>query len=367
MRGTRICLRPHALRHNLQLARQLAGDCEIVAMIKANGYGHGLTLTAAAFAQADRLGVAVLDEAIRLRQAGINTPILLAEGCFDAEEFETAANLPAIASVIHAPWQVDLLVANPRPLEVWLNLDSGMHRLGMNADEVRRQYQRLSALPGVTVTTLMTHLACADMPQDPLSGRQITACTQLANSLGLKTSIDNSAALLRYPLDHIDSVRPGILLYGATPLADEVAKPPALAVTQTFSSRLIAINTVPKGETVGYGGRWRASQDSRIGVVAAGYGDGYPRHADDATPVAVNTTEGIRLTNLAGRVSMDMITIDLTDLPTARVGDQVELWGDHVDVNAVAYHSGTISYELFCQVTERPERIIEKELQDGES
>jgi alanine racemase len=263
--------------------------------------------------------------------------------------------------VVHSPWQVEQLAttALAASVDIWLKLDSGMHRLGMAEAELRRQYQRLLTLPRVAVTHVMTHLACADKADDGLSQQQIAACLRLAGELGLKASVANSAALLRYPDSLADAVRPGISLYGSSPFADPSAADLGLAVTQTFSARLIAVNAVAAGESVGYGSRWRAARPSRIGVVAVGYGDGYPRHAPNGTPVAVKTQAGVQRASLAGCVSMDMITLDLTDLPAAQVGDEVELWGDHVSVDEVAACCGTISYELFCQVTARPERLLE--------
>lgn len=363
MRGTRLYLRPSALRANLERARALAAGIPVIAMVKANGYGHGLVLTAQAFAAAERLGVAVLDEARQVRAAGIRTPLLLAEGCFDVVEVQEVALLQEVAVVVHSVWQADLLLAaepaHAAPLEVWLKLDSGMHRLGMPAEQLARQYDRLARQPGLNVTTVMTHLACADKPDDKLSALQVQACQQLAQRLGLESSIANSAALLRYPESHAASVRPGILLYGASPFAERSATELGLKATQRLVARLIAINTVAAGEAVGYGGQWHAKRTSRIGVVAIGYGDGYPRHAPNGTPVAIFTSAGVERAPLAGRVSMDMITVDLTDLLAAKVGDEVELWGDHISVDEVARAAGTISYELFCQVTARPERVQE--------
>lgn len=353
-------LRPQALSANLEVARRRAAGAELVAMIKANGYGHGLVLAAEAFAKADRLGVALLEEAAQLRDAAIDTPLLIVEGCFDAAEYQQAAAFGGCACVIHAPWQVELLAQQQldAPLEIWLKLDSGMHRLGMTAADLREHYRRLQQLPQARVTTLMTHLACADEAADEFSEQQAQQAQALAAELGLRCSVANSAGLLRYPQWHADAVRPGILLYGSSPLQGKTATELGLAVSFSFHSRLIAIQEVPAGDRVGYGQRWQAQQPSRIGVVAVGYGDGYPRRAPDGTPVAVKTAAGIKQTVLAGRVSMDMLTIDLSDLSEARVDDEVELWGEQVDVDEVARRCGTISYELFCQVTARPQRVV---------
>lgn len=365
MRGTTIHLRPKALAANLAVARRVAGTAKLIAMVKADGYGHGAPLVADAFASADWLGVAVVDEAIRLRAAGINTPLLVAEGLLDEEEVARLSDLGSIACVIHAPWQVDLLECLPenQSIEVWLKFDSGMHRLGMQESMLRRQLQRLSAIPRVRVTTLMTHLACADQADDSLSGQQIEAVQQLASELELEVSIANSAALLRYADASANWVRPGIMLYGGSPVSEVSAASLGLQPTMAFCARLLSINDVAKGERVGYGSRWQAQRVSRIGVATVGYGDGYPRAAADGTPVAVKTDAGVFIAPLAGRVSMDMITLDLTDIPSARVGDEVELWGDHVAVDDVAKQCDTISYELFCRLTSRPKRLIDN--QDG--
>jgi len=229
-----------------------------------------------------------------------------------------------------------------------------------------KQLALLQALPNVKVTTLITHLACADQEQDDTSLLQVKQAARLASELGLKLSIANSAALYRYPQSHGDRVRPGIMLYGGSPLVGQSASALGLKPGMTFSARLLTINAVKKGDTVGYGCRWQATQDGRVGVVGVGYGDGYPRHAIDGTPVAVFTASGVQRASLAGRVSMDMITIDLTNVPDAQVGDKVELWGEQVAADEVAECCGTISYELFCQITTRPERKVARNEGEGQ-
>lgn len=372
MRATYLELRPAALSHNLELVREKAPGSQLCAMVKSDGYGHGLVLAARAFAKADRLGVAVMAEACAIRAAGITTPITVVEGFFDVEEVAQAVALGDVACIVHSRWQVDLLQSialDPRhndlhktlletPLEVWPVHDSGMHRLGMSAEQLQAQCVRLMAMSQVNVTTIMTHLACADMADDALSERQIAPCLALADTLGLAASIGNSAGLWRYAASRTQLVRPGIILYGASPFAHLSAATMGLKVTQSLSARLIAINAIAAEEAVGYGSRWRSRRPSRMGVVAIGYGDGYPRHAPDGTPVAVATANGMQRCSIAGRVSMDMLTIDLTDIPAAQVGDRVELWGDTISIDEVATCCDTISYELFCRLTQRPERII---------
>lgn len=351
MRGTKLEIRLDALRHNAARARQLAGDADVCAMVKANGYGHGLIESARAFAPVvDVFGVAVLEEALALRAAGVVSPILLAEGFFDRAEMLAAkdANLEV---VLHSLWQVDLLCATPLALPIWLKINTGMNRLGFSEVDAKQALAALQEV-GVPIAGVMTHFACADDESPASAHAQWQQAVDFAQASTLPLSVCNSAGLLRFPECVAQRVRPGIMLYGSSPLTWQTAAEQALAVTQRFSARIIAINTVNAGESVGYGATWRAEKACRIGVVAVGYGDGYPRHAPNGTPVAVNE----RRTVLVGRVSMDMITIDLTDLD-ARVGDEVELWGDVVSVDEVAQHCGTISYELFCQVTARPERI----------
>jgi alanine racemase len=246
-------------------------------------------------------------------------------------------------------------------LRVWLKVNTGMHRLGVPRARAPELLQRLRVMDGIEILGVMTHFACADQHNDDMTARQCDAITGLAREENLAFTTANSAALLRYPDSHGALTRPGIMLYGSSPFPWRTASELDLAVTQRFSAPVIAVNEVAVGGDVGYGATWRAPRDSRIGVVAVGYGDGYPRHAPSGTPVAV---DGAR-TEVVGRVSMDMITVDLTDLPDADVGSEVELWGDTVSVDEVAEACGTISYELFCQVTPRVERVIRGD-EDGD-
>lgn len=347
-------LRPAALAANADRAREFSRGAAVYAMVKADGYGHGIGLVGRALEDhVDGFGVALLEEAVALRQRAIDRPLMLLEGFFDVEELREAAYLD-LEVVIHSEWQVALLEAHPRALRVWLKVNTGMHRLGVPPEQVDGLLARLMNLAGVEVLGLMSHFACADQQQDPLSDRQIGTLRELAAAHVLPFSAANSAALQRYPETHGAVVRPGIMLYGSSPFPWKSAAELELAVSHRFTARIIAINDVAAGGSVGYGATWRAQRPTRAAVVAVGYGDGYPRHAPSGTPVAVN---GMRAT-LVGRVSMDMITVDVTDLPEAAVGDEVELWGDVVSVDEVADACGTIAYELFCQVTERPERVV---------
>jgi alanine racemase len=373
-RGTQLEIRPNALMHNATRAKQLAGEAAVYAMIKANGYGHGLTLVAHTLRdQVEGFGVAVIEEAVALRESGIESPLMLLEGCFDAGEWRLAQQLK-LEVVIHSLEQVETLAAAHlgAPVTAWLKVDTGMHRLGVPEQQVSALIQRLLSRPDIQLAGLMTHFACADMTDDHSSENQLRTLRVLAEQFSLPYSAANSAALFQFPRRSLAQpsehsfagrlssnsqearVRPGIMLYGSSPLEDQNAAALGLQVTQQFSACLIAVNDVPVGEAVGYGASWQAPRDSRIGIVAVGYGDGYPRHASNGAPVAV---AGKR-TCTVGRVSMDMIAIDLTEIDNAKVGDRVELWGDSVSIDEVAAFCGTISYELFCQVTARAHRVI---------
>ena len=356
-RGTLLELRPRALAHNASRARAFAGAARVFAMVKANGYGHGLGLAARAMAdEVDGFGVAVLEDALTLRHGGIQQPIMVLQGPMNAVELREAVR-QRLELVLHSSWQVALLCQHPpkQPLSVWLKVDTGMHRLGMPVGEVAAMLERLRAHPQIRLAGVMTHFACADMQTDPLSELQLDRIRELSRRLGLPFSAANSAGLCRYPASQGERVRPGIMLYGSSPLESHTVSQLDLTPTQSLRARVIAINAVPKGDTVGYGATWTAPRDSRIAVVSIGYGDGYPRHAPSGTPVAV---AGQRAA-LAGRVSMDLVTVDVTDLSSARVGDEVELWGDLVSVDEVARACGTISYELFCQLTDRVQRVVD--------
>lgn len=359
MRGTRLELRSESLRHNARVARQLSGGAAVFAMVKANGYGHGLVFVAQSLAsEVDGFGVALLEEASALREAGITAPIMLLEGVFDAAELMLAATLDC-ELIVHSEWQLELLesASLPAPVGVWLKLDTGMHRLGLPLAELDTVVSRLQRCDRVFLAGMASHFACADMADDVMSDVQLEKVRAAAEHFGVPYSAANSAAIFRYPHSAGARVRPGIMLYGSSPFTDRSAQSLGLQVTQRLSARVIAVNDVPAGDAVGYGSSWRAQRDSRIAVVAIGYGDGYPRHAPSGTPLAVKNADAIwRRATLAGRVSMDMITIDVTDLPLTRVGDEVELWGDQVSVDDVAQHCATISYELFCRLTMRPAR-----------
>jgi alanine racemase len=360
MREASLVVSRAALQHNMQRVRQAAPHARVMAMVKADAYGHGAALVAGTLVEADAFGVAFIDEALALRAAGIRQPIAVLEGVFSAAEMAEAVRRH-LSVVVHQEEQLRLLegCTLAGPVDVWLKVDTGMHRLGFAPEAAAAACRRLRAA-GVTGSIgLLTHFASADILESPQTERQIARFRAVQRELTggdarpMADSLANSAAILAWPSAHGAWVRPGIMLYGSSPFADRSAAELGLQPAMTLSSRLIAVQAVRQGEPVGYGGAWVAPRDTRIGVIAIGYGDGYPRHACNGTPVLVN---GQRV-GLAGRVSMDMITVDLGETPAA-LGDPCVLWGEGLPADEVAAHAGTISYELFCKVTARVRREL---------
>ena len=350
-RATCAVVNLSALQHNLGVARRAAPHSRHMAIIKANAYGHGLLPIARALHRADAFGVATVDEAMCLREAGLPQPIVLLEGFSSAEELHLirAYNLQ---SVIHEPNQIKLLERhNGKAVTTWLKLDTGMHRLGFEPAQCSGILHRLLACENVEQPIkLMTHLSCADdrnsnvtLQQMGMFEKAVVSCREL------QQSIANSAGILGWPKTHGDWVRPGIMLYGASPFVDSLGAEHDLQPVMTLKSHLISVKTIKKGDKVGYGASWTAPESMALGVVAIGYGDGYPRHAKSGTPVLVNQHKA----SLVGRVSMDMITVDLSTCPDAKVGDPVVLWGDGLPVETVAKHADTIAYALLCGVPPR--------------
>ncbi|MBZ0095753.1 MAG: alanine racemase [Sulfuricella sp.] len=337
-----------ALQHNLGVARGHAPQSRTMAVIKANGYGHGLLRVARALETADGYAVLNVDEAVALREAGFNQAILLLEGFFGADELPILAEY-RLASVIHCPEQIEMLemAGLPVKIEVFLKLNSGMNRLGFRPEALVAALQRLQAARAVGRITLMTHFACADEAQGIAA--QLACFDSLAAGLDAPRSLANSAAILRYPETHGDWVRPGIMLYGSSPFADASAASLDLRPAMTLTSAIIGVQELQAGEAVGYGAAFRAEHLARVGIVACGYADGYPRHAPTGTPILVN---GVRSRTL-GRVSMDMLCVDLTGIPGAGIGSPVTLWGKGLPVEDVAAAAGTISYELLCALAPR--------------
>lgn len=336
-----------ALAYNLHLARRTT-RAKVMAVIKANAYGHGLLRVADALRAAD--GFALLDvrDAVSLREAGFTQPILLLEGFFSAQELSLVAEYQ-LSCVIHSAWQLSLLdqCSQRGAVSVWLKINTGMNRLGFAPNDVGAVLETLQRHRAVSEVTLMTHFSQADEVQGV--SVQHARFKELAGARRLPCSLSNSAALLRYPETHADWVRPGIMLYGASPFADSTAAQLGLRPVMSLTSRIIAIQNLRAGDAVGYGAQFRADRAMRIGIVACGYADGYPRHAATGTPILV----GGKLTRTLGRVSMDMLCVDLTSILDANVGERVTMWGEGMPIEHVAAAAGTISYELMCAITAR--------------
>jgi alanine racemase len=343
-----------ALAHNLAVVRRHAPRSRVWAVVKSDAYGHGMRQAAASLAGADGFAVARVEEGIALREAGVAAPILVLAGAMQAEEVELAGRLGLELS-LHQEGQLALLEhARPvRPLRIWVKVDTGMHRLGLDPEAVPRVLERLAACPGVAPGPgLMTHLANADDPADPFSERQCERLRALAVP-GQMLSIGNSGGLLAFPAARTDWVRPGIMLYGASPFTGRSAAELDLRPVMTLHTSLISLRHLRRGDRVGYGGTYTCPEDMPVGVAAIGYGDGYPRHAAQGTPVLVRG----RRAPLVGRVSMDSITVDLRGVSGAAVGDEITLWGRGLPAEEIAERAGTISYALFCGVTARVKRV----------
>lgn len=348
-----------ALRHNLKRVRELAPGCSVMAMVKANAYGHGIIRVAQTLGQSDALGVASLEEGIILREAGITQPIVLIEGLFSPEEIAEAAKHRFTLVVHHLP-HVEMLeqARVEHPFKVWLKINTGMHRLGIAIPDAEQAYQRLSKADAVQKPIgMMTHFAEADAADSEATRQQIELFESATRILAGPRSLANSAAIIAWPDAHGDWVRPGLMLYGASPFHDKCGSDHQLQPVMTLWSRIIAITPVKKGGRVGYGGTWTAPEDMLLGVVGVGYGDGYPQFAKNGTPVLVNGVE----CPLVGRVSMDMLTVDLRKQPQAKIGDPVILWGDGLPVERVARFSGTSAYEILTRMTPRPKIEINNE------
>jgi alanine racemase len=320
-------------------------------MIKANAYGHGLIRIAKALKHVDALGVASVDEAKVIRQAGVKTTIVLMAGFFSASELKFIAALNC-EIVVHRPEQIDILAKAKlsTPIKVWLKINTGMNRLGVFPDKVKDCYQRLMNCSAVNKpVNLMTHLANADVPTDSTTKKQIAAFNAATSGLEGERSLANSSGILMFPETHGDWVRPGIMLFGATALVDHEGKDFNLKPVMTLQSELITIHQQGKGDSIGYGCTWTCPEDMLVGIVAIGYGDGYPRHAKAGAPVLIND----RVCPLIGRVAMDMIAVDLRSYKKAQVGDSVILWGKGLPVERVAAYADTIAYEPLCGIARR--------------
>jgi len=344
-----------AIGHNLSQVKKLAPASRVVCVIKADGYGHGLSRVSGALPDADVLAVATVDEGERCRNSGWRGRLLLLEGPANVPEFEEMISLDA-EMVVHHETQLELLRQRSNQIHhsLWLKIDTGMHRLGFAPEDAAAVHAELESLRGPSPTVLMSHFACADEPHNPMTRRQIQKFDESIQDLTGPVSLANSAAILNFPESHRDFIRPGIMLYGVAPSWQVPAADLGLRPAMTLQCDLIAINRCRKGDSIGYGASYRCPEDMAVGVAAIGYGDGYPRHARNGTPVILNG----RRAPLVGHVSMDMITIDLRDHDQARVGDQVTLWGPGLPVEEVSTWCDAIPYQLICGVTARVKSIV---------
>lgn len=367
----------NALRSNLARVRAHCPGAAIYPVIKGDAYGHGMLPAARALCLAPEpptgLSVATLDEALALREEFSAISILLLNGFVNEGDLALCLRY-SIESVIHASYQVDIaeqVLASTGPGDAtrfWLKLNSGMNRLGMSQEECREAFTRLGGRAGLELL-LLSHLAWSDAVDDAearrFTARQLERCDSLLSDLesdsgqAPRCSVAASAGILSRPESHYQIVRPGIMMYGSSPLANRSREELGLSAAMTLNSRLISINTVPAGGAIGYGARYLCETDTRMGVVSIGYGDGYPRAAITGTPVLLKTVSGQHRCRLLGRVSMDTITIDLSGVPDAAIDDEVELWGRDLSVDEVAAHSDTIAYELFCKLTPRVPRLYQ--------
>jgi alanine racemase len=338
-----------ALANNLAVARRHAPKSKIWAIVKANAYGHGLARAFPGLRATDGFGLLDLEEAVKLRELGWAGPILLLEGFFRPTDIDVIDRY-SLSTVVHCDEQLRMLemARLSKPVNIQLKMNSGMNRLGYTPERFRAAWERARAVQGVGQITLMTHFSDADGPRG--TEHQLEAFERGAEGIAGARSLANSAATLWHPASHFDWVRPGIILYGASPSGKTVEIADiGLRPAMTLASELIAVQTVSAGQAIGYGSIFKPEGLMRIGVVACGYADGYPRIAPDGTPVIV---DGVR-TRIVGRVSMDMLTVDLTPVPGAGMGARVELWGPNLPIDDVAQSCGTIGYELMCAVAPR--------------
>jgi alanine racemase len=349
-RATTARIHMDALRHNLARIRSAAPGAKVMAVVKADGYGHGLERVAQALAGADAFGVAALSDAQRLRAAGFSQSIVLLSGFDEADDLAQLRQL-SVATVVHHPFQVELLATDSgSPISVWLKMDSGMHRLGFPPERFAEVYRRLQAMPNIADDIVcMSHFASSDEPDNPQTPRQLACFDGALPPDASVCSLANSAAVLDWPASHRNWLRAGGALYGLSVASGMTGADFGLKPAMTLSTRLISIQQVAAGERVGYAGAYVCPEDMPIGVAAIGYGDGYPRNIRPGTPALLNG----RRVPIIGRVSMDLMTVDLRGQPQANVGDELTLWGEGLPVEEIAEAAGTISYELTCSITRR--------------
>ena len=358
-RPSRVRVSGQALRHNLAVARRYSPGSRLMAVVKADAYGHGLEWAAGILegAGADAFGVACIEEGVRLREAGVRSPVFILEGFFREDELK-AAEVLDLGLVLHSPEQVAGVLdraGTGGPLGCFLKVDTGMHRLGVGPGEAAGYAERLRRASGVEWWGLFSHMARADTPEDPYNARQVSCMRELGAETGeaCPLSLANSAALLELPEARLDWVRPGIMLYGASPFPDRDGSALGLEPVLRLDSEVIAVRTLQAGDWLGYGTAFQADRALRVGVVPVGYGDGYPRHLTTGTPVRVAGS----LTRTLGRVCMDMLFVDLDPIPEAGEGAPVELIGPGVQAEELARRAETIPYEVLCGLRNRLRRV----------
>ena len=351
-RGTCAVIDLSALKHNYERIKSVALNSRILSVVKADGYGHGMSSIANALRCSDGFGVAILDEALLLRASGFKQTVVLMEGVFSRGELEEVSN-KQIDIVVHQKEQVALLEAGtlPSAVNVWLKIDTGMNRLGVNIEQAPDLFARLKCCDNVSSITLMSHFACADDVNASQTQTQYEAFQQATQHYNYPKSMANSAGIFRDSRFHFDWVRPGIALYGTTPVLENSTASLGLLPVMTVQSKVISLRALSSGDSVGYGATWTATKPTTVAVVAIGYGDGYPRHVDSRAYVLI---DGQRCP-VVGRVSMDMLTVDVSSVTNVALGDPVVLWGKGLPVEVVASWADTVNYELLCQVTERVE------------
>jgi len=346
MRPLKAIINHHALSSNLNYIKKLANKSKVMSVLKANAYGHNLLDVAKTLKASDGFAILSTDEAMKLRENNFGQAILLLEGFFDKDEVNIASEL-SINVTVHNQRQIDLInqVKPISPINIHLKINTGMNRLGFMPEEINYLLESLDSNPYIEDIILMTHFSTADEKEG--IEKQFRIFNSISDKYNYSASVANSAAIIRYPESRLDWVRPGIMLYGLSPFENKVAKDLNLIPAMSLISEIIAIQIIKAGDSVGYGCDFKAIKDMRIGIVACGYADGYPRHAKNGTPVAING----HLSSLVGRVSMDMLYVDLTKIPSANIGSKVELWGEIVSVDSVAEFSGTVGYELICAIS----------------
>jgi alanine racemase len=357
-RPARAIINLSRLKRNFDIAQSLSPNSKTIAVVKANGYGHGLKEVALALDNdADALAVACIDEALEIRAAGVKSPVIILEGFYDKNEVDVAVanNFWLVLSCLESIEHISKMELKGR-LTLWLKVETGMHRFGLSYDDFKTAYVKILGCNSINKNiVVMTHFACADELENTMTSDQIIEFKNITSGLNIQFSLANSAALLAWPESHSHWNRPGYMLYGESPLSQEHVNATGIKPVMTLKSAITTIKFIKSGDSVGYGSIWTANRDSKIATVAIGYGDGYPRNARNGTPVLVN---GARIP-LVGRVSMGVITIDITEQKDIAVGDEVILWGEGLSISEVASHAGTLGYELLAGMPARVPRIYQ--------